>query len=594
MPLFFIVGFCLCYVFAFHAPHPHDVPIALVGSDPTLVAATQKALPGEYAFHVYDSLAQAKRDVLAGTMAVAYDPSTNEVFKATAHQFQVASLVPVTLSTVLTGIGVAAPTVTELAPLPAWDEYGTVAMYVMLAWCIGGYMVAMFIGIMGGPLRHRTRMAVIVFGGLVISLITNTLAGPVVGAIHGHWIELVLIAWGWIVAIGLAVNGLSYFVGRFIAAPAMICFVFLSMPSSGGAYPKWFMPEPFAWLNNVVVGSSMVDMIKHQIYGVGPSYARGLITMACYAAAGLVLMYFGKTWWEHRRIRAIVTGRTTMFQDAQTANREFLGAQRDAELERHGLTSTETGTLSVLRDDEWEDQRANGDVFMGGRDGLETETTPTGRIPVVRGGERTSPTQRPGPTRAGSGASRSLRSDVTAEHVGEARRPAHGPVPSRAWTVRGPRSGPTLRVATRTTAVRTVVTRTTDARVPTSHPSIDERDLARCTCIVDGSRPVRAGLPSILEHMNPRIAWHRVLVTVVVVFLGLAVVFYALSVFLAPADGRNVAGLFVGWAMFAMVGAIAFGIVDFFVRPLGGRSGDAEVLAAAEEARTGSTRTTAR
>jgi len=94
--------------------------------------------------------------------------------------------------------------------------------------------------------------------------------------------------------------------------------------------------------------------------------------------------------------------------------------------------------------------------------------------------------------------------------------------------------------------------------------------------------------------MNPRIAWHRVLVTVVVVFLVLTVGFYAASVFLAPADGRNVAGLFVGWAMFAMVGAIVFGIIDFFVRPLGGRSGDAEVMAAAEEARTGSTRTQTR
>ena len=396
MPLFFIVGFCLCYVFAFHAPHPHDVPVAIVGGDPALVQATQASLPGEYLFRTYESLAEAKRDVLAGTVAVAYDPATNEVFKASAHQFQVASLVPATLSTVLTGIGVAAPTVTELAPLPAWDEYGTVAMYVMLAWCIGGYMVAMFIGIMGGPLRHRTRMAVIVVGGLVISLITNTLAGPVVGAIHGHWIQLVLIAWGWIVAIGLAVNGLSYFVGRFIAAPAMICFVFLSMPSSGGAYPKWFMPEPFAWLNNVVVGSSMVDMIKHEVYGVGPGPTRGLVTMACYAGAGLVLMYFGKMWWERRRIRAIVTGRTTMFQDAQTANREFLGRERDAELERHGLTSTETGTLSVLRDDDWEDERVSGDVFTGGRDGLETETTPTGRIAVVRQGDRTGPVQRPG------------------------------------------------------------------------------------------------------------------------------------------------------------------------------------------------------
>jgi uncharacterized membrane protein len=88
-----------------------------------------------------------------------------------------------------------------------------------------------------------------------------------------------------------------------------------------------------------------------------------------------------------------------------------------------------------------------------------------------------------------------------------------------------------------------------------------------------------------------RIAWHRLLITLVVVLLALTVVMYVTSVVLAPADGRNTAGLFVGWAMFAMVGAIVVGIVDFFVRPLGGRSGDADVMAAAEEARTGSTRT---
>jgi uncharacterized membrane protein len=91
--------------------------------------------------------------------------------------------------------------------------------------------------------------------------------------------------------------------------------------------------------------------------------------------------------------------------------------------------------------------------------------------------------------------------------------------------------------------------------------------------------------------MNPRITWHRVLITVVVVFLVLTVGFYAASVLLAPADGRGTAGLIVGWAMFSMIGAIVVGIIDFFVRPLGGRSGDADVMAAAEEARTGSTRT---
>ncbi|WP_267419951.1 MULTISPECIES: hypothetical protein [unclassified Curtobacterium] len=88
-----------------------------------------------------------------------------------------------------------------------------------------------------------------------------------------------------------------------------------------------------------------------------------------------------------------------------------------------------------------------------------------------------------------------------------------------------------------------------------------------------------------------RTAWHRLLVTLVVVLLALTAVLWVSSVVLAPADGRDTAGLFVGWAMFALVGAIVVGIVDFFVRPLGGRSGDADVMAEAEQARTGSTRT---
>ncbi|PZE81337.1 hypothetical protein [Curtobacterium sp. MCBD17_032] len=88
-----------------------------------------------------------------------------------------------------------------------------------------------------------------------------------------------------------------------------------------------------------------------------------------------------------------------------------------------------------------------------------------------------------------------------------------------------------------------------------------------------------------------RIAWHRLLVTIVVVFLVLAVMSYVTSIVLAPSGGRSVAGLWDGWAMFSLVAAIGFGVVDFFVRPLGGQSGDAEVMAAAEEARTGSTRT---
>lgn len=388
LPLFFITMFCLCYIAAFHAPSPHNVPVGFVGTSQSVTDAVGTTLGDAVDVTTFSSLKAAETAVLHGRMAIAFDGATSTIYTASAHQAQVAQIMPALVEPVLVAEGIT-PTVKNLAPLPAWDEFGTVSLYLTLAWCIGGYMVAMFIGLMGAPLRHRVRLAVIVAGGLIISLVTNLLAGPVVGAVHGHFIPLVFMAWGWIVAIGLTVNGLSYFFGRFIALPAMVIFVFLSVPSSGAAFPAWFMPEPFAWLNHVVVGSGITEMLKRELYGVGPGFSRGLIMMAAYAVAGLALMLVGKRWWEFLRVRRILNSRTTMFMDAQNANREFLGKERTKILDRHGLTSTETGTLSVVggaqaaksarADDDKRD-----DPFFGA---LEDESTFTASIPVEAEGD---------------------------------------------------------------------------------------------------------------------------------------------------------------------------------------------------------------
>jgi uncharacterized membrane protein len=88
--------------------------------------------------------------------------------------------------------------------------------------------------------------------------------------------------------------------------------------------------------------------------------------------------------------------------------------------------------------------------------------------------------------------------------------------------------------------------------------------------------------------------WHALLVTLVVVLFALALAFYVTSIVLAPSRGNDTAGLFDGFAMFALVAGIAVGIVDFFVRPLGGDSGTREVreaVAEEERVRTGTVRT---
>lgn len=363
LPVIFIVLFCLCYIAAFHAPQVHDMPVGVVGSatNPTLGDEIGTASRGAVEVHRYDTADQARAAVLAGDVvgAVVGDgpgaPPT--LYTASAHQFQARSVVAATVTPIMTAANQRLEVV-DLAPLPAHDAFGMTPMYLMLAWCIGGYMVAMFIGMMGAPLAHRTRVAIILGGAVVLALVANVLAGPVIGAVQGHFWELAGIAFGWIVAIGLTVNGLSYFFGRFVTLPAILLFVFLSMPSSGAAYPTWMLPPIFGALQPFVVGFGMTEMIKRTLYGVGEPYTTALLQMLAYAVVGIVLMAVGKPWRERREVRRILAHRTTMMADAQGAAREHGIATRTAVLARYGADES-TVSAEAMED---EDEQA-GDVF---------------------------------------------------------------------------------------------------------------------------------------------------------------------------------------------------------------------------------------
>jgi len=81
-----------------------------------------------------------------------------------------------------------------------------------------------------------------------------------------------------------------------------------------------------------------------------------------------------------------VAGKTTMFVDAQNANRDFLAAQRRGILARHGLESSETGTIRAVdveaaeREDDarraFETKQDSGDTLLGAQGGLTPEELP--------------------------------------------------------------------------------------------------------------------------------------------------------------------------------------------------------------------------
>lgn len=345
MPVFMCVMFIVCYVGAFQHVSPRHVPVGVVGPAAVVEqyqSAADAAMPGAFDMVGQPDEATARAQVRSGRIGLAYDVDENTIIVAGAHQAQAAQLLP-TLVTPILGAE-EQPAREDIAPLPAGD-LGMTPMYLMLAWCISGYLAAMFIGLMGGPLRRLTRFAVILGVGLGLSFLAAVLVDLVLGAVHGHFFALWGLGWAWAVSIGVAVNGLSYFAGRFIAAPAMTIFIFLSIPASGAAMPQWLMPQPFQWLNHVVVGSGISEMLKRLVYDVGPGYGRGWAMWAGYLIVGLLLTWVGKPSWESRRVRRVLSGRTTMFQDAQRANGRIHERENGQLLAAYGLARRDDGAL---------------------------------------------------------------------------------------------------------------------------------------------------------------------------------------------------------------------------------------------------------
>lgn len=345
LPVFFLFAFCFCYLWAFHSPQIHDAPVAVVNSPAASTFTDQfsKAQPGMFDFRLYQTADEATEAVRDGSAAASLALPSQAGGKpvvtiASAHQFQAAQLMKSTFTQTFAQNGVA-PQVNDIAPLPKGDSYGLGAMYLMLSWCIGGYMVAMFIGMMGAPLSHLTRVSILAGGAAVAALITNLLAGPVIGVYEGHLPQMIGISFLWILAVGLAVNGLSYFFGRFITAVALLMFVFLSIPSSGAAYPTWMVPRIFGDLNPLVVGHGITEMIKRVLYGVGEPYWQPFLLMAGYALLGIVTMIVGKRWRESKEFDRILAGKTTMMAAAQGAMMRKGMADRERILTAHGLDS---------------------------------------------------------------------------------------------------------------------------------------------------------------------------------------------------------------------------------------------------------------
>ncbi|WP_328539582.1 DUF3533 domain-containing protein [Streptomyces sp. NBC_00344] len=246
--------FIASYVGALHNPEPKGIPFGVVApaqAGPRL-AGRLDALNGDPLDpRTVGSAAEARRQIMNrdidGALIVG---STGK------DTLLVASGGGTVLSSALTAIftGVEKSRqrtvrTVDVAPASTQDFDGLSAFYLVVGWCVGGYLCASILAISAGSRAANGRRAVIrlasmalysVAGGLGGAVIVGPVLGALPGSVLGLW-GLGALAVFAVGAITLALQALTGVVGIGLA---VLLVVIAGNPSAGGAFPLPMLP-PF-------------------------------------------------------------------------------------------------------------------------------------------------------------------------------------------------------------------------------------------------------------------------------------------------------------------------------------------------------------
>ncbi|WP_374008396.1 hypothetical protein [Leifsonia sp. LS-T14] len=294
IPLFLAAGMALAYLGAFHAPQPHDIPVAIVGEAPATDVFAQglnDKAPAELDVTTVSSAAEAKRRLTDHTLAAAYEVAADHatIYVSTASSETESSaaeklFLPIAYEQHLP------VTIDDIRPVPADDGTGQGLFFLMVALSVGGYSSAIALAAVTAKLGIGWRIALSAAVALVVAGIGCLVAGPMFHVLNGNewsiWLLAALYTFG-IVVIGV---GLHPFLGRWTTPALTLLFVMLNVTSSGGIFPQDLQPSFFAGLNTFWDGAAWLDAARALTYFPGQVFGFDGLKLALWATAGLALI----------------------------------------------------------------------------------------------------------------------------------------------------------------------------------------------------------------------------------------------------------------------------------------------------------------
>ncbi|WP_329115013.1 DUF3533 domain-containing protein [Streptomyces sp. NBC_01465] len=292
--------FITSYVGALHNPKPRDVAFGVVApaqAAPKLVAEL-KQLPGKPLDpRAVSDVATARSQIMNRDIdgALVVDPAS------TTDTLLVASGGGTVLATTLTKIATEVDATqhrtvktVDVAPASSQDFDGLSAFYLVVGWCVGGYLCASILAISAGSRAANRDRAAIRLGSMALYSIVSGLGGAVIigpilgalpGSIMGLWGlgALVVFAVG---AITLALQALTGIVGIGLA---VLIIVVAGNPSAGGAFPLPMLPPFWQAIGPALPPGAGTWVARSIAYFKGNAVTGPLLVLSAWAVVGTVI-----------------------------------------------------------------------------------------------------------------------------------------------------------------------------------------------------------------------------------------------------------------------------------------------------------------
>ncbi|MBT2529479.1 DUF3533 domain-containing protein [Streptomyces sp. ISL-99] len=289
--------FIASYVGALHNPKPKDVPFAVVAPEQSAGQLVDRlgALPGTPLDpRTVADEATARRQIMNRDIdgALIVDPaSKTDTLLVASGGGTVLSSALTTLATRVEAAQQREVRTVDVAPASAQDFDGLSAFYLVVGWCVGGYLCASILAISAGSRPANGQRAVIRLGVMALYSIAGgiggaIIVGPILGALPGS----VMALWGLgalvvfaVGAITLALQALTGIVGIGLA---VLLVVIAGNPSAGGAFPLPMLPPFWEAIGPALPPGAGTWVARSIAYFEGNAVFGPFIVLAGWAVAG--------------------------------------------------------------------------------------------------------------------------------------------------------------------------------------------------------------------------------------------------------------------------------------------------------------------